>query len=209
MPRSRRLRCLFAAIAWIAGTGAALAADGSPGQATVVRIDAGRTEAGFRVKVMWLLGVRGQFRKVEGDVRLDRFRNTLQVEARIDARAVAMGSATYEDWVRSEDFFDAEHHPQILFSSDPFPRARLLTGGDLPGHLTLRGVRQDVRFDVLPADCDRPAYDCPIRVAGTLRRSRFGMRAHRGTLADKVDLDFSVYALPASESPAPVPPSPG
>jgi len=64
----------------------------------------------------------------------------------------------------------------------------------LSGQLTVRGVTQPVRFALLPAECGRPAYDCPIRVNGTIRRSQFGMGSHRGTLADKVELDFRIYA---------------
>lgn len=173
----------------------------------IVRLDARRSQVGFRVKVMWLLGVNGQFGRIEGDVRLDPFRNQLRVDATIDATSVRMGSRSYEDWVRSREFFDVDRHPAITFSSEPFPRSRLAIGGDLEGRLTLRGITQPVRFDLLPAECARPAFDCPIRVAGTIRRSMFGMGSHRGTLADKVELDFSVYAVPTAGDAAQ--PSPG
>jgi polyisoprenoid-binding protein YceI len=115
-----------------------------------------------------------------------------------------MNNSMYEDWVKSDEFFDAAAYPQIEFSSDPFPRSRLRGGGELPGQLTVRGIRQPVSFDLLPSTCDRPAYDCPIRVNGAIRRSMFGMGSHRGTLADKVELDFTVYAVPpAHDAPTP------
>lgn len=165
----------------------------------LIRLDATRSEVGFRVKVMWLLGVNGRFGKVEGTVRTDPFRNRLSVDARIDVASVSMGRRSYEDLVKSGEFFDAAHHPQILFESEPFPRARLKSGGELRGDLTMRGVRQPVRFDLRPAECDRPAYDCPIRVEGEVKRSQFGMGSHRGTLADRVDLEFSVFAVPPTD----------
>jgi polyisoprenoid-binding protein YceI len=168
----------------------------------VVRLDATRSEVGFRVTVMWLLGVHGRFGRIDGSVRTDPFRNQLRVDARIVVANVHMSRRSYEDWVKSDEFFDARAHPQITFVSEPFPRARLHTGGELPGELTLRGIRQPVRFDLQPSSCDRPAFDCPIRVNGEIRRSMFGMGSHRGTLADKVELDFTVYAVPPESSSA-------
>lgn len=179
----------------------------SPG-GDFVRLDATRSEVGFRVKVMWLLGVRGHFGRVDGSVSLDPFRNQLRVNARIDVANVRMNNSSYEEWVKSDEFFDAVAHPQITFASEPFPRARLRMGGDLPGELTVRGIRQPVRFDLQPSTCERPAFDCPIRVNGEIHRSKFGMGSHRGTLSDKVELDFVVYAVPPERG-AGVPPTPG
>jgi polyisoprenoid-binding protein YceI len=197
------VRALLLACGLFGGAGPALAGDPAPDG--IIRLDASRSDVGFRVKVMWLLGVRGHFGKVDGTVRLDAFRNELRVDARIDVASVHMGSSSYEEWVKSPEFFDVAAHPQIEFTSDAFPRARLRAGGELPGELTVRGVRQPVQFDLQPAECERPAYDCPIRVAGTIRRSMFGMGSHRGTLSDKVELDFTVYAVPPQHDAATAP----
>lgn len=163
-----------------------------------VELDTARSTGGFTVKVMWLVGVSGRFGKVQGTVHVDPFRNQVSVDARVDVNAVNMGNHTYENWVKSAEFFDAEHFPQIEFNSEPFPQTRLARGGELHGWLTLRGVRQPVSFDLQPAACERPAYDCPIEVKGFIRRSEFDMRSRRGTLSDKVELSFSVFAVPAS-----------
>lgn len=163
------------------------------GEAGLVRLDVQRSSGTFRVKIVWLLGIHGEFGHVDGQVRLDDFRNSLRVDAQIDAASLHMTSARLETWARSADFFDVRQFPQIVFASGEVARQRLRDGGELPGQLTVRGITRPVRFELLPADCARPAYDCPIRVNGSLRRSQFGMRSHRGVLADKVDLDFSIY----------------
>lgn len=194
MPVPHSARASLLGLLLLAAVSSAGAAEGE-----LIRLDASRSEVGFKVKVMWLLGVNGRFGKVEGTVRTDPFRNRLSVDARIDVASVSMGRRSYEDWVKSDEFFDAASHPQILFESEPFPRARLKSGGELRGDLTMRGVRLPVRFDLRPAECDRPAFDCPIRVDGEVKRSQFGMGSHRGTLADRVDLEFSVFAVPPPE----------
>jgi len=163
-----------------------------------VDLDSARSHAEFGVKVVWLVSVRGRFGKVQGTVDVDRFRNFASVDARIDANAVEMGSKNYEEWVKSDEFFDVAEHPEIRFVSESFPLQRLRKGGQLSGTLTIRGVAQPATFDLAAATCDHPAYDCPIIVTGSIRRSTFGMRSRRGALSDKVDLRFEVFAV-ASE----------
>lgn len=160
----------------------------------VVQLDSGRSQVDFRVKVLWLVGITGHFGRMHGIVRVDRFRSQVAVEARIDVETIRMDSKSYENWVKSPEFFDAQQHPQIEFDSEPIPRERLSKGGTLPGLLTIRGVHKPVVFEIQPSSCERAAYECPIEVEGTIRRSDFGMRSRRGTLSDKVELAFSVYA---------------
>ena len=163
-----------------------------------VKLDGARSHVGFTVKVVWLVGVSGRFDKVDGTVHVDRFRNQISVDARIDVDSVGMSNKTYEDWVKSPEFFDAAKYPLIEFASESFPQSRLRKGGDLPGMLTLRGVREPVTFALQPSECERPAYDCPIEVTGVIRRSEFAMRSRRATLSDKVELQFSVFAVAPS-----------
>ncbi len=163
-----------------------------------VELDSTRSRADFGVKVMWLVGVHGRFGKVQGSVEADHFRNSAIVDARIDANAVEMGNDSYTGWVKSDEFFDVANHPEIHFVSESFPLQRLRRGGKLSGTLTIRGVDQPATFDLEAADCDKPAYDCPIVVTGSIRRSAFGMRSRRGTLSDKVDLHFEVFAIPSA-----------
>lgn len=164
-----------------------------------VELDTARSHAEFGVKVMWLVTVHGRFGKVKGTVAVDRFRNHAVVDARIDANAVEMSTRTYEDWVKSDEFFDVAHHPEIRFVSESFPLQRLRKGGQLSGVLTIRGIEQPATFDLDAAECDHPAYDCPITVDGSIRRSAFGMRSRRGALSDKVDLHFEVFAVAAAD----------
>src|SRR5262249_62028903 len=113
-----------------------------------VELDSQRSHATFGVKVMWLLPIHGRFGKVAGLVDVDRFRNFATVDARIDANAVEMSTKSYEDWVKSDEFFDVAHHPEIRFVSETFPLQRLRRGGQLAGTLTIRGVEQVETFDL-------------------------------------------------------------
>lgn len=196
MPRlpPRAAFALAPIVALLSGAIGATAAAGKGDEA--IHLDEARSHVDFTVKVLWLVGVDGRFGKVHGSVLVDRFRSQIRVDARIDVDTIRMNSKNYENWVKSSEFFDAAEHPQIEFASEPIPQERLRKGGDLPGLLTVRGIRKPVRFKMQPSTCERPAYACPIEVEGTIRRSDFEMRSRRGTLSDKVELEFSVYAQP-------------
>lgn len=185
---------LFGTAALIAGIACA-----GKARADQVELDSARSHAEFGVKVMWLISVHGKFGKVHGSVDVDRFRNFAIVDARIDANAVEMGTKSYEEWVKSDEFFDVAEYPEIRFVSESFPLQRLRKGGQLSGTLTIRGSAQPATFDLQAAECDQPAYDCPIVADGWIRRSAFGMRSRRGALSDKVDLHFKVFAVPSTE----------
>jgi len=166
------------------------------------RLDETRSAADFEVKVLWLIGVHGRFGKVHGTVTLDRERGTIVADARIEVAAIAMRNHSYEEWVKSPEFFDVVNHPQIRFLSDPFPSDRLREGGDISGMLNLRGLERRLTLRVEPSGCpDAIANACPVEANGTIRRSEFGMKSRRGTLSDKVDLGLSVYLAEPSDAP--------
>lgn len=164
-----------------------------PPRHETLALDAAGSQASFTVKVLWLIGLHGDFGAVHGNLVIDRFRGTARVDARIDTDDLRMRSKHYETWAKSPEFFDAPHFPQIHFASDAFPLIRLRTGGNLDGMLTLRGIDRPVRFTILPSDCPDPLADaCAVRAEGSIERSDFGMHSHRGTLADKVALQLRI-----------------
>lgn len=184
---------------------AAHAAHAAPPSHEILALDSARSQATFVVKVLWLIPLHGDFGKVQGTLDLDRFHGSARVDARIDADDLRMRSSRYENWAKSEEFFDASRYPQIRFASDDFPLVRLRTGGALDGTLTLRGIAKPVRFRILPSACARPLTGaCAVQSEGSIQRSDFGMHSRRGALADKVALRLRIFVLPApTASPPP------
>jgi polyisoprenoid-binding protein YceI len=188
-------------LVYLALCAAALPPDAVSAPPEVMTFDSARSFAEFQVHVMWLFPVHGRFGTLQGTISIDRLHATAKVDARIDVNDVHMRSTGNEAWVRSAEFFDAEHFPQIQFVSESFPLALLKSGGTVNGVLTIRGTTRRARFELAESDCpDAIARTCPVEAAGTLRRSDFGMRSRRGALSDKVQLDLSVYVLPAADA---------
>lgn len=192
MPAPRRSRAciLLLALACLGGARAA------PAQRLV--IDAARSHAEFAVRLLWFSHVVGRFEDLQGQVLLgsdDRAR----VEARIRVASVHMERERHARTLLSPEFFDAARYPEIRFESEPTPAAYLAHGGRLRGQLTLRGATRPVSFRMLPSDCPEPGVrPCTILVHGTVRRSAFGMRSHRTTLSDRVELGLVIVLTPAS-----------
>jgi polyisoprenoid-binding protein YceI len=194
----RGCRALALLCAWTLPAAAA-APDAVPALETRT-LDSKRSSADFEVKVLWLIGVHGRFGKVHGTVAIDRFHGTIAADARVDVDTITMRSHRYEEWVKSDEFFDAGRYPQIRFVSDSFPLERLRTGGQVNGVLTVRGIDKRLVFEVAPSACpDAIASACPVEAGGSIRRGDFGMQSRRGTLSDKVDLGFSIYLEQAIE----------
>lgn len=171
---------------------AAIAPSDRPAGEEILKLDRAQSSAAFSVKVLWMFAVEGQFGNVRGTVSIDHFRGQASVDAHINAAEVTMRREGAISWVKSAEFFDVEHFPEIRFQSDPFPIARLREGGELPGTLTMRGITRAVVFEVQPSNCPRAAIDCPVEAASTVRRGDFGMHSRRATLSDKVELSFSI-----------------
>lgn len=167
-----------------------------------LQFDLAQSRAEFSVRVMWLIPVHGRFTSVHGTISVDSFRSSARVEALIDVADVHMRTRGDEAWVKSAEFFDAQHFPQIQFVSEPFALSRLEKGGEVAGVLTIRGVARAARFELQPAGCKGAiGNDCPVEAEGVIRRSEFGMRSRRGALSDKVDLSFSIRVVPVEPAP--------
>ena len=80
------------------------------------RLDPARSEVGFAVRHFWgLITVKGHFDRYEGHLRLG---SEPAIELVIEATSLDTGNAKRDQHLRSADFFDVEHHPQVVFASE-------------------------------------------------------------------------------------------
>ena len=98
----------------------------------------GHTAAEFSVRHMMVTQVRGHFKNVKGTLEfddLDPARGTAEVT--IDARGIWTGDADRDAHLRSADFLDVEHHPELRFEGHV---TRLLGASEyeMAGALTIR-----------------------------------------------------------------------
>ena len=133
--------------------------------------DASRTSVEFEVQHLWgLHTVRGRFRSFSGAyVVAPGGGSTIELE--IDAASVDTGCAARDKHLRSADFFGAEEHPQVRFTST---RVTGLGSGRVrvSGELEAAGKRVALAFD---ASVRLVGGDLELEATTTVDQNLFGM----------------------------------
>jgi polyisoprenoid-binding protein YceI len=80
------------------------------------RLDPARSSVEFHVPHFWgLITVKGRFERYEGTLDLQ---SEPAVELTIEADSLQTGNRKRDQHLRSADFFDVDHHPQVRFVSE-------------------------------------------------------------------------------------------
>jgi polyisoprenoid-binding protein YceI len=143
---------------------------------------------GFELQTRWGQRLQGVFPDYDGNVEvLPDGRHRVHITLRT-ASVEIVDHPNYTSFSRGDGFFDAARYPQIRFVSDPYPVDLLRTGGALHGVLEMHGVRRRQAFQIAPspADCARPAHDCDLEAAGSVRRGDYGIDAWQIAVRDRV-----------------------
>jgi polyisoprenoid-binding protein YceI len=111
-------------------------------------IDVAHTNINFTVSHMVISEVTGTFKEFEGTVvsSTDDFSDA-QITVAIKSKSINTENNDRDNHLRSADFFDAENHPVLTFTSSSVEskgNGKLLFSGDL----TMRGISKPVVLDV-------------------------------------------------------------
>lgn len=115
------------------------------------QIDPAHSSVEFSVKHMMMTTVRGRFKNLQATLRGDRDHSEAAgVEATIDVASIDTGVADRDAHLRSPDFFDAEHFPQITFRSARIQGNPPKQEGDrfqVVGELVIRDSAMEIVLD--------------------------------------------------------------
>jgi polyisoprenoid-binding protein YceI len=161
----------------------------------------------FSVRHMVVSKVRGRFAKFTGNVELDESDLSRSVvEATIDASSIDTGTAQRDDHLKSADFFDVEHFPQIGFRSTGIEKV----GGDryrLTGELTIRDVSREIALDVEYGGRGKDPWGnerVGFTAKGSLDRKDFGLKWNQALetggvlVSDRVEIELELQAVKAA-----------
>ncbi len=108
----------------------------------------GHTAAEFSVRHMMVTHVRGHFKNIQGKLVFDP-QNPREswVQVRINAKSICTGEPERDAHLRSADFLDVEHYPEITFAGD---KVEVVGDHDyvLRGQLAIRGISRDLSLRV-------------------------------------------------------------
>jgi polyisoprenoid-binding protein YceI len=103
-------------------------------------IDASRSEARFTVTKLGFSNVTGVFRESDGEIRYDADRpQASSVKWRVRVASVVTDATNRDRALQGRDYFDAERHPYLEFTSTAVRRIDGETF-EVSGRLTMRGV---------------------------------------------------------------------
>jgi polyisoprenoid-binding protein YceI len=164
-------------------------------------IDPVHTYVGFVIKHMMVSKVRGRFATVSGQITTTPDPLDSSVSVAIAATSIDTNNTMRDDHVRSADFFDAEHHPDITFTSTAVRHE----DGEffIDGKLTIRGTTKPVTLAVEPPEFGpnpQGGTKAGFSAATEVNRNDFGV-SYNGpipgggmALGDKVQILLEVEA---------------
>jgi polyisoprenoid-binding protein YceI len=145
---------------------------------------------------MMISTVRGNFEKFQGKVETDNenFKNA-QFSFVAEINSISTNNTDRDNHLKSDDFFGAENHPELKFTSKSFD------GEKMVGELTIKGVTKEI---VLDTDYNGTVVDpygqtkAGFEVEGQINRKDFGLAWNAVTeagsvvVSDKVKLAASL-----------------
>jgi polyisoprenoid-binding protein YceI len=139
-------------------------------------IDPVHSEVGFSARHFGVSKVKGRFDKFEGTFVTGEDPLASSVTATIDASSINTNQEQRDAHIRSADFFHAEEHPTLTFTSTGVKDE----GGEylLEGDLTIRGVTKQVALKLEVGGFGPDAYGgtrAGFTASGEIHRSDFGV----------------------------------
>jgi polyisoprenoid-binding protein YceI len=163
-------------------------------------IDPAHSSVTFSVRHL-MSKVRGRFTEIEGRIEVGEELELCSATASAATASVDTGTAIRDDDLRSVGFFDAETYPRLSFTSTSVTGdAERLT---VVGHLTIRGVTEEVTLDAEFRGLDEAGLQGEPRIGFSartrVRRTDFGVgegpvEGSRLVVGDVVDIELDVEA---------------
>ncbi len=141
-------------------------------------IDPTHSDVSFKVKHLMISTVTGHFNKFNlvGETETDDFNTAKKIEFTADIDSIDTNNEQRDAHLKSADFFNAEQHPQIVFSGTKYDANG--EEGKLYGSLTIAGVTKPITLNVEFGGIVVDPYGqikAGFTVTGKISRKEFGL----------------------------------
>jgi polyisoprenoid-binding protein YceI len=141
-------------------------------------VDKSHSLVGFKVRHLGITNVQGKFNEYDATIQFDPADLTsLQVQATVQTASIDTENERRDNHLRSDDFFNAEQHPAITFTSKA---VRNVSGNtfELVGDLTIRDVTKEVvlKGEYLGETTMRGRRKVGFEAAGTINRFDYNLK---------------------------------
>jgi polyisoprenoid-binding protein YceI len=170
-------------------------------------VDPSHSSVGFEVRHMMISTVRGQFREFEGTAVAAGNLVESRIAGKAGVASIDTGQADRDAHLRSADFFDAEHFPEIAFEST---RIEHVEGGmfRVVGDLTIRDQTRQIALATVVEGAGEDPWGnerIGLQARAVINRTDFGLtwqqRVARGgvLVGDEVTILLDVSAVRVQE----------
>jgi polyisoprenoid-binding protein YceI len=170
-------------------------------------IDPTHSEIAFSVRHAMVTTVRGQFTEYDGKLQLDGANPAASTaELTIKVVSIDTNQEQRDGHLRTGDFFDAESHPEITFTSTAAEQVDAETYR-LTGDLTIKGTTKPVSIDFTFNGAAKDLYGnerVGFEGSTTINRTDWGLSYNAALetggvlIGEKVKLSFDISAIKAA-----------
>jgi polyisoprenoid-binding protein YceI len=166
-------------------------------------VDPAHSRVEFAVKHMGIATVRGTFREFEGTLEVGQDLASSRARGSVNVASITTNDEQRDEHLRSPDFFDVEHYPQITFEStriDPIDDETSLVFGNL----TMHGITHEIKIEVVVQGTDTDPWGnerVGLEGVSVLKRSDYDMKFNQALgsgnalVGDKVSMSLDVSAV--------------
>lgn len=165
-------------------------------------IDPGHTSVAFVARHMMVSKVRGTFSEFTARIEVAEDPLASSLSAEVQMASIDTGNPDRDNHLRTNDFFDIEHHPTMSLRSTGFGRQ----GDDYVMHadLTIRGVTRPVDFDLEFGGTGQDPWGgtrAGFTATATVNRKDFGIEWNTALetggvlVGDKVKIELEVQIV--------------
>ncbi|AMO95677.1 yceI-like domain protein [Collimonas fungivorans] len=161
-------------------------------------IDPEHTFSSFEYSHWGLSMQRSRFDSTSGSIEIDQASHGGSIDIEIDAASVSTGSDSFNQVMRSGDFFDAANFPKISFKSSSlhFEEQQLT---HVEGELTIKGITHPVTLEISNFNCRfmliYGKQACGANGSAKILRSDYKLGRYVPFVSDAVTLHIVVEAI--------------
>ena len=147
--------------------------------ATKWSVDQAHSTIEFKVRHLMISHIKGSFKTFDASIyTTGRDFSTAEVDLWIDVASISTGDEIRDKHLLGADFFDVENHKQISFTSNTIGKADGDGNHELWGVLTMRGIAQDIKLNVLEGGIIKDPWGnerAGFTVTAVIKRSDWGI----------------------------------
>lgn len=139
-------------------------------------LDPSHSELSFKVKHLMISNVKGAFTKFSAEIGGEDFTKA-PINVSIDVNSISTNDENRDNHLKAADFFDAENHKEITFTSTAFDKVDD-ENYKLTGQLTIKGVSKAVTLDVEFGGINKDPWGnekAAFSISGKINRNDFGL----------------------------------